>query len=820
MGITKDLKKWVLSQQSKLDEITAGACREFWKKQKDKENFAYDLKCSHGECFNLSKGKDLCYDRVTTALAYTLWYHPRRVNTFLSYFIDHLKYLQGREIQLFDLGAGTGAVQWAVLLVANGLREMGENPPHIHIVNIDTSPFMLHFNRNYLWKNFVRKYGSTGLKVKYEVNSWSNDRDLSQVETIIAASYLFDASENMRSSKKGFMNMVNKYDPSALLLLTSKNKFNHLKDIAYDLKDIGYDINEDLAEKLLFKDSGSLSEVNKLREELARKYEIQPLNPAKWEDHSYNGMVASKPYQREMDESISKPIDDINLHNPPIKVISDISLNKDQKKAAKFSDRPSVIVGPAGSGKSIVIVRKIINTMEANKGKKDLSILVTTFNKAVIKQLKDWLLELEPKKIKIIDSEDGYVKVRVSNQSNHVITLINFDKLPTRIGGISRKYIVSKACTEKIMCNSVAEFKQENKISGDEHEYILNTDFLLEEYHRIIYGLEIKNWKGIDGYKKVRRFGRGAALQRKQRDIVFQILKKYTRRAKGEGEKRFYSFTLMRQSFLSDLKNNRVKQKYDFIFVDEFQDCTRADFKIFSLLLKDPNHLCVAGDLAQAVQIGKSARLPRFDLDYNWKSERLKGSYRLPLRISEAISPISKDIQKQRREEGEGEGSEVVTPYRGSPPGSRPIVVYASSLDAMVSKILQIYRAYKKYDVDTLSILEEDKGLNQGLTKKGMKAEADTILRIKGLEKRCVVWSTRKGIKQKKEVYESIYTILSRTSGILIIALFDETQDIYKPIINRLNKERLIFWDEETESKFPDFCKVTENIADTGLSIR
>ena len=50
-------------------------------------------------------------------------------------------------------------------------------------------------------------------------------------------------------------------------------------------------------------------------------------------------------------------------------------------------------------------------------------------------------------------------------------------------------------------------------------------------------------------------------------------------------------------------------KKYDYVFVDEFQDCTQADFEIFRLLLKDPNHLCVAGDVAQAIQIGKSARI-------------------------------------------------------------------------------------------------------------------------------------------------------------------------------------------------------------------
>jgi DNA helicase II / ATP-dependent DNA helicase PcrA len=84
--------------------------------------------------------------------------------------------------------------------------------------------------------------------------------------------------------------------------------------------------------------------------------------------------------------------------------------------------------------------------------------------------------------------------------------------------------------------------------------------------------------------------------------------------------------------------------------VDEFQDCTRADFEIFFNLLNNPNHLIISGDLAQAVHLGKSAnieslreaiRSERTMNDISWNY--LDGSYRLPFRVCEAVE-IKKNL--------------------------------------------------------------------------------------------------------------------------------------------------------------------------------
>lgn len=250
---------------------------------------------------------------------------------------------------------------------------------------------------------------------------------------------------------------------------------------------------------------------------------------------------------------------------------------------------------------------------------------------------------------------------------------------------------------------------------------------------------------------------------------------------------------------LTRLKSGKLEPIYDFILIDEFQDCTEADFEIFYALIKNPNNLTMAGDLAQSIHLGMTARIPRDERMSKRRFYRLEGSYRLPVRISECIRRIAEVIVERY---GNDEGVTEIIPYKGSPPGSRPIVIYGSSNMELAHKIRQVFDRYKIYDLERITVLEKDKGLERVMDEYGIATETDTILSLKGLEKECVLWSTRIPLEFEKEVFEFAYTILTRTSCILIIALTYNTQHIYRKILGLLDTERLIMWDEETASKF------------------
>lgn len=808
------LTNWLKAEQDNLDRILASAAGKFFNDHKTNANFQYDLKQCHIESYNLIRGKDLCYDRPNTAFAYSLWYHPRRVNTFLTFFLSKI-IEQPRALEVFDLGAGAGAIQWGLGLIYAGLKRLGQTPPRITVINIDTSPFMLLYNKEYLWKEFVNAYPEidSNFVVEYEVNSWSNEREILAANPILAASYLFDASDNQNEIANDFRSLVERYKPNTVLLLTSNQleKVKFLSSLELEFRRLGYDSFKVVDSKLMF--SRPLTHINSIRSKLGTSLNVSELQrAASWADASHSGLILQKPQAQIVFSAESRAIPHLDIFNPPITVRRDVVLNEKQIKAAKISDNPSVIVGPAGCGKSIVITEKVKNIVEESGYSPDLRILVTTFNKGLIGKLAEWLKDiLDGKKFAIrydvnfsgYNDKSSHITFLGSSQTN--IRLLHFDMLPKLLGGVRYKGLVNNDQHYNLLRQAIEKIKKEEGIDTDQYDNILNEDFLFEEYHRVIYGLQVGIRRGEDKYLTVKRTGRGnnPSLPKNsiRRSLAWKCLTEYAYRMHNEG---IQSFTLRRQYLYAKLKTGELKLEYNYIFVDEFQDCTNADFEIFYSMISNPNNFTIAGDLAQSIHLGTAAKIPRDARMERRLFHRLDGSYRLPVRISECIKKLSNAIVQRF---GNDEGVTGITPYKGAPPGARPIVVYGATLSDLAIKIRSVFNEYKIYDLEKITILEKDLQLQREIYKNGIPVETDSILSLKGLEKECVLWSTRIPLEFENEVFEFTYTIITRTSCILIVALTDDTQNIYKKILGLLDRERLIMWDRDTALKYESFCE-------------
>lgn len=688
-----ELQKWLSEQRGKLDGLIEVSARAFHSAEKGSNlNFGHDLAQCQLESFNLVDNKDLCYDRYNTPLVYSLWYHGRRVNTFLSYFSDNILKSQDSEIEIFDLGAGTGAIQWSIGLIYHRMRETGLKPPKIRIVNIDTSPFMLYFSRDYLWRSFLEAYPfAKEIAVDYEINSWSNNTRTRISNAWIIASYLFDVSDtydgelnlDYRSSvKNGFLDLIKSFDPSAIFLLTSfqPEKRQLLTELKNEFARLGYSFQVVPSTGLIL--NGNLDRVNSFRDELhnehaedlkllgAQRYSESLARKTSWDENRFISCVLTK-QQTGIGFSSTLPKEQqIKLFNEPIRVRTDVDLNDDQKKAAEHSDRPTVIVGPAGCGKSIVLTERVANLVKERDFSPDLRILVTTFNKDLIGTLGAWieslLTKLDPKKF---TREGDKFFFKGNGQPN--IRLLHFDVLPTKLGiGLAALPIGLKEYQEKLVQDCISQVKRERNITTNIYDKVLSVQYVLDEYHRVIYGLQ---YSVRDQYLKAERKGRPRLqLNGIRREILWDVIvDKYLVKMTQQ------SFISKRHRFLQQLKQGEVKVKFSHIFLDELQDCTEADYNIFNYLLDDPNNFVIAGDIAQAIQLGSVADVPRLEGDNVQRKvfHRLKGSYRLPFRVSECIANISKSI----------ENGNVLSPYKGSPPGARPIVIYADD-DASAAK--------------------------------------------------------------------------------------------------------------------------------------
>ncbi len=817
-----ELINWLKGQQLSLDEIIKDAASNYYQKNQAYPNFIHDNNRSIKEALNLSSGKDLCYDRPSTGFTYSLWYQGRRINMLLQYILDLLYDNRDRnKIEVFDLGAGTGAVQLCFGLVLKAFEVFQIKSPNVKLVNIDTSAIMLEYSSEYLWKAFKTKYGELDVfSPSYSVNSWVNSDEIKISTPWIIASYLFDSSDNSETLLQDFKDMIISIKAEKILLVSSNQtkKRDFLDTVSNGLTDLNFAV-ENIIKNPFF--SGSMIQSKSIRDWMKKEAGIDFIGDPSWNDHSFYGKIlTSKSQSLPLDfETNDQLASRVGIYNPPIVVRRNVKLSEEQRNAAVHDGRPTVITGPAGCGKSIVITERVLNIVKEAKRtgtSHQLRILITTFNKDLKYYLRNWLEELfvrDSIDFMISNQYDTGFKVEGSEIEN--ITLMHFDVLPTRIwrefSPNTNPFLGDNLKFESIHYNRILQsinvIKQKHNITTIEFDNVLNPIYVFDEYHRIIYGQQLWN---KEEYMNGTRPGRSRlAYNGQRRLLLWEVIMHYLNSIHAENISSIYT---RRHQFLKKLENDApFKNIFSHIFVDEFQDCTSADYDMFYGLLKDNNNLVIAGDYAQAIHLGASAAVPRSDnsddeRQRNWKKITLTGSYRLPANISKAIKPIS-----LRLRDVSNENVDIITPYKGAPPGVRPIFVYDKTIEGISEKIVNITRRYSNYgifdDNQKITILEKDNSLFVALNnRRNNICETDTILKLKGMEKSIVLWSTRISIYDEEEVGNFIYTIMTRTSCMLIIALFDNISEEFLNIIRHMDRDYSIYWDKDTakfiEEKF------------------
>lgn len=823
------LISWLRQQQPNLERILLTSAEEYYSNYSTKRTFPFDAKKTGEELWLLGRGGDLCYDRPTIGFNYSMWYHPKRINTFLKYFTDLIYEARNdRNIEIFDLGAGTGAVLWAVGLIVQGLKTLNLACPKIRVVNIDTSAFMLIYNYHYLWKNFVAQYPMAepiSEQSDYRLNSWSSLDEANYSNIWLCASYLFDHSENENEIAKEFKTIITKYKPNKVLLLTSSQatKVRFCNSVAQEIQTLNYGGFNHSSSTQIF--SGSLSSIYQFRNRISIEHSLGLSGMPKWDVDSLYGriLVNSSP-------QLGLNFNNLNLFIEPERNRSKIKLTVQQQEAAEVNNRPTLVIGPAGCGKSVVLTQKIKNIIEASRTQENynpaLKILVTTFNKGLVRYIGDWIEQLlEPSKYQRTYETDFYGRrtdhsyFRFTGSQKINIYVMHFDILPTKIGRIRTFSVTSNGTNiEEFhfnkMNSAITAYVTTNSINRIEFEKILNPEFLLDEYQRVIYGFECNTERT---YQTIERTGRGNNPQlrynSKRRKIVWGTIRMYLQDLRNHS---LETFIIRRHRFIKKLRNEGFQNKFSHIIVDEFQDCTKADYEIFYQMLQDPNNLTLAGDIAQSINLGTALHIPRADDARmgNFSKKKLEGSFRLPFRVSECIKPLSVIIN-QKFGEREGIQSDIINPYKGAPPGSRPILIYAADTNNAAEKIKDIFHSFKlALKLDKVTIFERDIPLLNALKQNSTPSETEIILRTKGLEKNCVVWSTRINVDSNTEKEEFVYTILTRTVSLLIIIVFPETQQDFLNIIRLLIPDRLIRWDEETELKYNELMQTVQAVID------
>jgi len=275
-------------------------------------------------------------------------------------------------------------------------------------------------------------------------------------------------------------------------------------------------------------------------------------------------------------------------------------LNQQQKAAVEAIVGPSLILAGAGSGKTRVLVYKVINLI-VNHQVNPLSIVMITFtNKAAE--------EMEKRIKKMIDTQNSLGFVGTFHSFCAKILRIDGDKI-----GISKSFVIYDEEDQlQLIKNLVNKNKFEKKYSP---RYILERISLAKNQNI-----------GVDEYLEV--FSDHAAPH------VAYLYQLYQKELKTNNALDFDD--LLNFALLLFKKNPAILEKYQrrfrYFLVDEFQDTNFVQYLLIKTLAKKYQNITVVGDFSQSIYSWRGAEIEnlfRFQKDFsNVKTFYLEKNYR------------------------------------------------------------------------------------------------------------------------------------------------------------------------------------------------
>ncbi len=781
------IAKWVRKQQGLIDEAIAESFRASFERHDWSE---YELSQSLEDSWRLSRREDAFYDRPSAAAMYAAWYHPRRLHQMVQLLLPRFDGLaRRRAVEIIDIGSGTGATAWALGLLWRAGLEAGRDMPVLRIHAVDSSPFMCRFAKD-AWEDVLhrRLAAAAGcIELRIRCSNWATVAlGTLRSRPDIVAGFLFDHSDRMRSIEVAdeLLGFAERHAATSLTILSSPAKAGLLRDVEQQAAERGWTPAACDRSDAIW--TGTAERVNTVRAEILGPR--VPEHRRRW-DRPVRWCEGEVPVCRLRSADSS----DDGLFGIDVQPLP--TFNDDQQRALAADSGRLKILGTAGSGKSLVLAARIARTVAAATD--DRSILVSAFNKQMIGQLREWIDE------RLVDGQDrriegSWTRVgrdegawdwegEVSPGATVRLSLRNWDKVIKMLDPTTGPIVETPR--DRIE-QRIREVRRRFSITGSAFTDILDPDFLAAERHRVVYGLNASTW---ETYSRVDRLGRGERRLQKNRR---------PRRYVWLAMMGIEDFTSRRLRVLERVLKQSPRRIYDSVFFDECQDLVPADIEILLRLVAPEGRLAIAGDPTQSLHVGPSHRAQRLPglAPVRWYTVSLAGSYRVPQRVSECLRPLARRVLA--RHETEEDGPLLPAARKSSVPGFRPILVWAddeASTADQVAEILGVYGVRRACFAERATSLR--RSVSHRLKGLGRQVEVrdETMKAIKGLERECVVWSLRAPIVADEAIDELVYTALTRTKRILILAAGPDAAVDLLEILKCLRRDRLNPWTQAAQ---------------------
>jgi DNA helicase-2/ATP-dependent DNA helicase PcrA len=139
-------------------------------------------------------------------------------------------------------------------------------------------------------------------------------------------------------------------------------------------------------------------------------------------------------------------------------------------------------------------------------------------------------------------------------------------------------------------------------------------------------------------------------------DLAVKIYRKYEERLRAANAVDFEDLILLVAKLLAGTgEGDRIRRRYDYVLVDEFQDTNATQYRFLRDLVKDHKNLCVVGDDDQSIYRWRGAdvrNIRGFRHDYPEATiVKLEQNYRSSKRIvSAALGVISRSHEREPKE--------------------------------------------------------------------------------------------------------------------------------------------------------------------------
>lgn len=287
-----------------------------------------------------------------------------------------------------------------------------------------------------------------------------------------------------------------------------------------------------------------------------------------------------------------------------------------QREAILHRGSPLLLLAGAGSGKTLVITRKIAYLIKECEVPPEKIMAVTFTNKAA-NEMKNRVCELLPeiKPYRLFARTFHSACLRILKENAHYIgyksnfiILDESDKL-TVIKRIMKEDDIPKTISPRGIIKFISAAKNETE---DNIDY--DRDIFENIYNKYLEYQLKENLMDFD-------------------DLILNAIKLF------EKEKAVLNY---------------YKQRYRYILVDEFQDTNMQQYKLIKLLTKNAdNHLTVVGDDDQSIYAFRGANvlnILNFENDFpNTRIIRLEENYRCPKDIVEAALNVIKNNSNRHR---------------------------------------------------------------------------------------------------------------------------------------------------------------------------